>query len=143
MYTCCWSLSVHSLCSVSALYPTVSRTPAVPFQSIPSALFQHCVLCLMCTCRSLSVHSLCSVSALYPTVSRTRAGPFQSIPSALFQHCAPLSHVHLLHNSYFSVMLYDSYSLLALFCARRCLHTGCGIRPTFISTWSRSMELLL
>jgi len=118
MYTCCRSLSLHSLCSVSALYP-MSHVHLLQVCFSPfSLLFQHCALCLMYSCWSLSVHSLCSVSALCPMshvhllqvcfspiplfclsivpyISCTPTDPFQSIPSAVFQHCALLSHVHL------------------------------------------------
>ena len=101
MFTC-RSLLFHSVCSNSALYPLshvhllpVSFNPfpllsfsIVPYvsyttdaglcQPIPSALFQHCALCLIYTSRSLSVHPLCSVSSLCPTVSETLAGLFES-----------------------------------------------------------------
>ena len=98
VYTCCSYLSVNSLCSVSALCPTVSCIPAAGlFRSIPSARFQHFTL--------LShVHLLvtfCPFLLLYfsivPFLSCTlAAGLFQSIPSALFKHCALLSYAQLL-----------------------------------------------
>jgi hypothetical protein len=95
MYNC-WSLSVHSLCSVSALCPVSHlHLLQVSFSPFPLLCLRIVPYYLMYNCWSLSLHSLCSVSAL-----------------------CPMSHVHLL-------VSFCPFPLLCFSIMRYCLMYTC------------------